>query len=64
MPYEDFCEKIQAIVDKVGGVKVKFFRKDGRHIAICSDGTRFLGNARSISVLVRWGSGHAAHTKM
>ena len=58
MSYKDFCKKVSALVHKVGSEAV-FENEDGRYIARCSDVIIF-GNSVSRSVLVKWGSGHAA----
>ena len=58
MSYRDFCLRVLALVHKAGSEAV-FANEDGRYIARCSDVT-ILGNSVSRSVLVKWGSGHAA----
>ena len=64
MSYEDFQEKVKAILEKAGGVTAKFFHDDGKHHALCSDGTMIVGNSQSLKVMVRWGSGHVSHAKI
>ena len=61
MAYDDFCSRIRALVRKSGALVIVGFRhEDGKHIAICNDGTIITGNKVSRRVTVRWGSGHVA----
>lgn len=64
MSYEDFQEKVNAILEKVDGITATFFRDNGKHHALCSDGTMIIGNAKSLKVMVCWGSGHVSHAKI
>lgn len=61
MSYENFQSRVNALIARVGGITADFSHEDGKHIAVCSDGTKIVGNAISTSVKVIWGSGHASH---
>lgn len=61
MNYENFKDRVNALIDKAGGgISVRFFTDEdsGRHYAKCSDGTTIIGNEACLKVAVRWGSGH------
>ena len=62
MSYETFSAKVKALIRKAGaGITADFLTDDnGRHIAKCSDGTTIVGHARSLTVTIKWGSGHVA----
>ena len=65
MNYEAFKNRVNALIDKAGGnLAVKFSTEDGRHKASFSDGTIITGNASSLSLSVRWGSGHQAMARV
>lgn len=63
MSYKDFCKRVSALVHKAGSEAI-FKNEDGRYIACCHTVGKgcviILGNSVSRSVLVKWGSGHAA----
>lgn len=63
MSYEVFQKRINALLRRVkdGGITVQFSHSDGRHFARFSDGTTIIGNSVTPKVMVKWGSGHAAH---
>lgn len=61
MAYDDFCSRIRALVRKSGElVIVGFHHEDGKHVAVCNNGTVITGNGFSRRITVRWGSGHVA----
>lgn len=60
MSYAVFKMKVVALINKVGGIKVRFKSEDGVHYANCSDGTTIIGNNSCLGIWVRWGSGHQA----
>lgn len=65
MSYEEFQKRIKALLKKAGGgVRARFFHEDGKHHAMCSDGTVIVGNSQTLKVMVRWGSGHASHAEI
>lgn len=62
MSFESFCEKVSALLERVGGItaEIKNDPDTGKFIAVCSDGKTITGNSRSLKVSIRWGSGHCA----
>ena len=65
MSFESFCEKVTAVFGTSGDMgNVRFRREDGKHIARFSNGVRVVGNSISLSVMVFWGSGHAARATL
>lgn len=63
MSYEVFRRKVNALIMRIDGGVIAVFShnpEDGRHIAVCSDGTIITGNDISIKVTVSWGDGHTA----
>lgn len=67
MSYEVFKDKVKHLIEQVGGnIKVRFSTdtEEGKHFARCSDGTTIIGNAGSLSITVRWGSGHQSMARI
>lgn len=61
MSYRDFQIRVTARLARSNtGITARFFNRDGKHIAKCSDGSTIIGNSTSYRVLVMWGSGHRA----
>lgn len=63
MSYEIFQLKVNALIDRAGGGIRVHYNNDmdkGVYFAKCSDGTTISGNALSLKVTVRYGSGHQA----
>lgn len=63
MSYEVFRRKVNALILRIDGGIIAVFSHnsdDGRHIAVCSDGTIITGNDISVKVTVSWGNGHTA----
>lgn len=64
MSYEDFQKRVEAILKRVGNITAEFSHEDGKHHALCSDGTMIVGNSQSLKVMVRWGSGHVSYAQI
>jgi hypothetical protein len=65
MSFESFCERVITVFGVSGEpCDVSFRREDGKHIARFSNGVKIVGNALSRSVMVFWGSGHAARATL
>ncbi len=63
MNFKDFQEGINKVINKSGeNVKVTFYNDtdNGKYIAKCNNGVTFTGNATTLQVTVKWGSGHTA----
>ncbi len=63
MEYKVFCDRVKSLIAKAGGgISVRFNNDtaNGKFFANCSDGTTIIGNASSVKVTVRYGSGHQA----
>ena len=60
MTYERFCEKITALLQRVGGISAEFVNdtEAGKYLARCSDGTMLIGNSTSLKLTIRYGTGH------
>lgn len=57
MSYEVFRQRVNALINRAGGkIKVRFSTdsEEGKHYAICSDGTMITGNKLCKRVEVRW----------
>lgn len=63
MTYEAFQRKIDKLASK-HGLKASFSKDEekGKYFANC-DGVTFIGNSTSLSLTVRWGSGHQSMVK-
>lgn len=62
MSYEGFCQKVVALLDRVGGITAEITNDPdtGKFTAVCSDGTTITGNSKSLKATIRFGSGHQA----
>ena len=60
MSYDVFCKRVNDVVKRAGSA-VEIYRKDGKHIARCSDGVTIIGSSECARVFIKWGSGHTAY---
>lgn len=63
MNFETFISKVNTVITaSKENVKVKFAHDNdsGKHYAVCNNGVTFIGNNDSLSITVKWGSGHTA----
>lgn len=63
MSYEAFKVKVNALIQRSGqSILVRFStdEEQGKHYAICSDGTTIIGCSSSLRITVTWGSGHTS----
>lgn len=63
MSYESFKAKVNALIKRSKQRLSVDFSSDeekGQFFANCSDGTTLIGNASSLKVTVKWGSGHTS----
>lgn len=57
MSYDDFKERVNALIKRAGGGIKVWFTSDsehGKHYANCSDGTVIIGSNVCMKVTVRW----------
>ncbi len=74
MSFEVFKQKVEALIARADNtIKVRFSTDsdEGKHIARCLSGDNendvvatIVGNSASLSITVRWGSGHQAMAKI
>lgn len=67
MSYAIFQQRVTALIGRAGGGITVRFREDrdkGRFFANCSDGTTIIARPGSMSVTVRYGSGHQSMTAL
>lgn len=62
MSYEGFCQRVSALLERVGGITAEITNDTdtGKFTAVCSDGTTITGNSKSLKATIRFGSGHQA----
>lgn len=61
MSYEEFKRKVNALIERSGGISARFsYDEDKGFYAHCSDGTTIIGRPSCLKVTVRFGSGHQA----